>query len=656
MVADPAHLQKSGKSLWQSHLKVELPKKTLDKWGLKYKYAEWKWIVKLIEFDEKYEKSIAPHLKRWVLSTSSYDKMDCKPALAIFNVKTAQALEYMVKHEGWGEEALTAALYVRLWARWFQIIGAYTPLHGFNKKFPIDRKEKEDFILFFMDFYANCKYAENHKSLWQNQKYVLCSSATCLWVADQMLSQPDFEIFLPGYLLGNSVENLHTSVRNVNPLPTPLLYKRILKGIALSQMFSENVKKSNYQLDPGEGWMVNLKDFKKIKAKDPETMVIIELFDEAEHWRAQDFNEDVITSFIGGGVLASTIVACNCVTCINFWVETTETSNHVLNALIAIKEYAPDAMTRPSDVGHSIFLHAEQLFLFYRDKEIKKTGLIDAFVTLIGGEIMEKFDNIPQCHFKVIIKKLMTGKWHHYSKFLNRDFIEANKDEIENEANASKTTKANALVKGLGQQNAEWQQLADDLPSFSQPQEMDDGHRGHASSMDYDEPELPSVSQENVLEMEDSAKIANGVETAGGSSVKKAEKKFVFRKPKSSNTPNVTGFDNFPRQLERSDSQDDDNIVRIPDGLAEEISDEEDPIVETAPNRTQSFPNEMDFINFCTQSDKTFMDNCKKLSSDIQVNVTEKEDGSEVDEDVEMADESSEKKNEPKKFVFKKTN
>ena len=267
VVADPAHLQKSAKSLWHSHQKVELPKKTLDKWGLKYKYAEWKWIVKLIEFDEKYEKSIAPHLKRWVLSTSSYDKMDCKPALAIFNVKTAQALEYMVKHEGWGEEALTAALYVRLWARWFQIIGAYTPLHGFNKKFPIDRKEKEDFILFFMDFYANCKYAENHKSLWQNQKYVLCSSATCLWVADQMLSQPDFEIFLPGYLLGNSVENLHTSVRNVNPLPTPLLYKRILKGIALSQMFSENVKKSNYQLDPGEGWMVNLKDFKKIKAK-----------------------------------------------------------------------------------------------------------------------------------------------------------------------------------------------------------------------------------------------------------------------------------------------------------------------------------------------------------------------------------------------------
>ena len=235
---------------------------------------------------------------------------------------------------------------------------------------------------------------------------------------------------------------------------------------------------------------------------------------------------------------------------------------------------------------------------------------------------------------------------------MNRDLLDANKDEIENEANASKTTKANALVKGLGQQNAEWQQLADD----SQPQEMDDGHRGHASSMDYDEPELPSVSQENVLEMEDSAKLVNGVETAGESSVKKAEKKFVFRKPKSSNTPNVTGFDNFPRQLERSDSQEDDNIVRIPDGLAEEISDQEDPIVETAPNRAQSFPNEMDFINFCTQSDESFLENCKNLSSDIQVNVTEKEDGSEVDADVEMADESSERKNEQKKFVFKKPN
>ena len=113
---------------------------------------------------------------------------------------------------------------------------------------------------------------------------------------------------------------------------------------------------------------------------------------------------------------------------------------------------------------------------------------------------MEKFENIPQCHFKAIIKKLMTGKWHHYSMFLNRNFLEANKDEIENEANASKTTKANALVKGLGQQNPQWQQLANDLDP--QPQEMDDGHRGHASSMDYDEPEFPSDFQENVSEME----------------------------------------------------------------------------------------------------------------------------------------------------------
>ena len=41
---------------------------------------------------------------------------------------------------------------------------------------------------------------------------------------------------------------------------------------------------------------------------------------------------------------------------------------------------------------------------------------------------------------------MITWKWHHYSKFLNRDLLEINQSEIENEANSSRTTKAWAML------------------------------------------------------------------------------------------------------------------------------------------------------------------------------------------------------------------
>ena len=463
MMPDPAHLLKNSKGLWFRHGKVEIHPKYLEKFKLKYKYAEWKWIPLLIEFDEKHEKGVANHLNRKLcLNMSTWAAMDCKPALAIFNIKTASAIEYMVKYEGWSEEALTTAQYIRLWARWFQIMGAYQPEYGFDVEKPDDRNSKIDFIIMFMDFYATCKYfseKRQHRSLWVNQQHVLCASTTMIWLQDRMLSQEEFRIFLPGFVLGHSVENLHTSVRNVNPLPTPLLYKRILKGIAMTQMFKDNVQKSNYQEDPGDGWLVGLSDLKKLQQPDPEELANIELFEEVETITALDFSQDAINSFIAGGILNKVIgykkikgttdaIVPICMKCFEFWSETSETSNHVLNALIECREYAPDSLLRPSDLGHQIFRDIELLFIQNRDKDIDKQGLIDAFTTFLFDKISEMYENIPSCHFEAIIKKTVKTKWHHYSTYLNREFIEVNKDEINREANSSKTTKANAFFNG----------------------------------------------------------------------------------------------------------------------------------------------------------------------------------------------------------------
>ena len=498
---DPAHGFKNSKSFFQRYNGVELPQNCVEKHDLSYNVAHFKWVKRLIEFNEQLGEKKVPVPKnltrKMCLNYSKYAQMDVKPSLAIYNFVTADAIDYMVKHEGWSDEASATAVYIRLWARWYQIVGAYTPEDGFDVEKPEDRQEKIDYLIFFKDFYGGCKYlgGVNHKSLWGNQKHIILICETVLYVQDRLLKDKNVGIFLPGYLMCNSVENLHTDIRRINPFPTPRIYKYILRGIAMTQMLGESVKGSSYQLDHGKEWLVGLSDHKKLLDQaDPEEVADLSLFEEVERF-SRDLHptDDMIISFIGGGVLAKVLTKPNCVKCISFWEETSETSNHILNALIECKEYAPDALVRPSDIAHLIFQYIDDLFEGNREKELEKKGLVDAFLIFVMDKVSERYENIPGCHFKAIVKKSITWKWYHYTNFLNSEYLEVNRHEIEQEANASKTSKARSLINPVTgpakqdwQDPARWQGLRDDLdPLADRPEWMRDNfYRDDRTGMD----------------------------------------------------------------------------------------------------------------------------------------------------------------------------
>ena len=498
---DPAHGFKNSKSFFMRYDGVELPQETVEKHDLSYNVAHFKWVKRLIEFNEQLGEKKIPVPKnlnrKMCLNYSKYAQMDVKPALAIFNFATADAIDYMVKHEGWSDEASATAVYIRLWARWYQIVGAYTPEDGFDVEKPVDRQEKIDFLIFFKKFYGGCKYlgGVNHKSLWGNQKHIYLICETVVYVQDRLLKDKNVGIFLPGYLMCNSVENLHTDIRRINPFPTPRIYKYILRGIAMTQMLGESVKGSSYQLDHGKEWLVSMNDHKKLLDKaDPEEAADLSLFEEVERFsRDMHPTADMIISFIGGGVLAKVLTKPNCVKCITFWEETSETSNHILNGLIESKEYAPDALVRPSDIAHLIFQYIDDLFEGNREKELEKKGLVDAFLIFVMEKVSERYENIPDCHFKAIVKKSITWKWYHYTNFLNSEYLEVNRHEIEQEANASKTSKARSLINPVTgpakqdwQDPARWQELRDDLdPMAELPEWMRDNfYRDDRTGMD----------------------------------------------------------------------------------------------------------------------------------------------------------------------------
>ena len=594
---------------------IKIPAKCMEKYKLTNQYAKFKWVRKLIEYDEKFEKGIAKHLNRKMcLDYTKHKQMDVKSAMLIFNSKTADSIEWMVKNESWADEARTTAVYCRLWARWYQIMGAYNRQDGFDTEKPVERQEKIDFLIFFMDFYANCIYigTKNQLSLWGNQKHVLCSTWTVIWLQGILLEQDDFGFFLPGYILGNSVENLHQDVRHINPLPTGQIYMKILRGISMTQLFGESVRGASYELDHGKNWLVSLSDHKKLLEANPKDKANIEFFDDNE-LVGQDYHEEVANSFIGGAVLGKVLENPDCTTCLDFWKETSETADNPLNSLIEARETVIDGYFRPSDVGHKILQYADRLFVRNRDLEIDKKGLVDAFINFLFERINTRFEDIPGCHFYAIVKKLVTWKWYHYAKYLNTDLTEINKDEIANEMNASKTTKAWAILNAdTGpkipdwQDPAQWQKLVDELPSFQEGDnhENDESQVGKDQRDDISEMDLDDFDYDECFGDDDRDDVSNesfGEHDRDNVSNRTDGPVIVNRLDMADSQ----GFlDDFPIETEMADGQDKELETA---GYNVSVRAEDPEIVDTMTDmpieRAQSFATASDFVELASQMD-----------------------------------------------------
>lgn len=351
----------------------------------------------------------------------------------------------MVKYGDWPAEALATALYCRLFGRWYQIMGATKPEHGFDKYRTDDRRDKVEFLKMFMDFFATLKFGENQKKLWQIQKGVLCATSTIIWLQDFMLSIPEVFFYMPGRAMGNSVENLHQDIRRANPNPTPRCYKRNIKGICMTQLMQENVRGASYERDDAKEWLTSFDAYKKLQEEDDKEDIANSNFFTQAEFTPQDFTEEIATSYLAGFCLKRFSESCQ--NCSTFWTETSDTSDHILNALINVKEFVKDALVHPSDIGHEIFHYGEFLFKTNRDKQGTKKGLRKVFTTFLVEKINLNYENIPQCHFKQIIDKFIKTRLNFYAEYMNSVALDFNKEDIESEANASFTTKCHSLFK-----------------------------------------------------------------------------------------------------------------------------------------------------------------------------------------------------------------
>ena len=75
-----------------------------------------------------------------------------------------------------------------------------------------------------MEFFATLRIKGNQKEYWLIQRTVLMATSNVIWLQNKLIQENGAEMFMPGRVLGDSVENLHTQLRKIDPYPTVVRY------------------------------------------------------------------------------------------------------------------------------------------------------------------------------------------------------------------------------------------------------------------------------------------------------------------------------------------------------------------------------------------------------------------------------------------------
>ena len=191
-------------------------------------------------------------------------------------------------------------------------------------------KENYKLLQDFMNFWGSCKVHDSQtRGYWDQQKGALLSTSSVMALADKIVKEEKYQFFLPGRVLGDSIENFFSCVRRMEKNPSALLFKRTAKAICVTQYlrYSPN---GSYEEDDSEEFLVDFEDF---RSKEVDAVYEAEEDDlngidegdidilEKEDFDLEDFAELNALANITAAILAKTIRdgSSKCETCIDFF-------------------------------------------------------------------------------------------------------------------------------------------------------------------------------------------------------------------------------------------------------------------------------------------------------------------------------------------------
>ena len=409
--------------------------------------VKWAHIVHLYEFCYERTLKIAGHLTKADIELTSFSKMRVAPALHVLSRKTGNALRWLVSHypKEFGREYLTTAIFCEKVGLFLDLAANYTKSMAFWATDPNDKNgDKIADLLAFVRFYCRMKLHKSQKenTLKPTQSGVMITVDSIIAIVKKALSVKDFHYFLTRCLLNDRIERFHGDHKAIQKSPTCLQFKQNSKIISITDYMGHG-KHGSYGVNEKRGFLTDFKSIKQFldEEKHVEETDIANL--NALEFAPRDFAELASLAYLVGYLLKVTILTdkSNCKNCALLFVVDFEKDDQEVNSLITAREYKAGALVRPSRLANAMFKRLEGIFRSKSDTFTKTKNINNILTIEFVKEAKENFPQVPDCHFELMFRRFAKIRLHFEGEFLNSKLQNRQRDEINNSAYGSKSSK-----------------------------------------------------------------------------------------------------------------------------------------------------------------------------------------------------------------------
>ena len=430
VLCDVPHLLKAARNALMNNKEFMVPEQMVKKYQLPSNKIKYSVIEKLIKFVSSKEMKIAPNLKKHFLKLNNFSKMNVDPAKYVLSREAANAIRWCIKNypQDFPAEDETTAHFCEMFSRFYDLGNSRSSSICYSK---YNLERRCEMMSEFRDYYISLKLSSNQKeALKPSQKGVILSVNGLQWLAEFFILKQKYDFFLPGRVSNDSIENLHSVVRQYNRLPTPLMYRRYLKAIAMTQCLKPYSKGMAYELDdsPDQTFLSDLSQAKK-ELEDDEQEVVFNYF-KNDDFKPEDFSEENSVAYFGGYILGHSITEgkkhkknrSTCAICEEFLVAKPEDPEQECNSLIKQREYikGKEFLVYPSEMANKMFQIAEETFRRVRDSLFLENKNLKVRIT---NEVLTQINlNVPmapKCHLKLLFSRIVEARLNFWSEFTN---------------------------------------------------------------------------------------------------------------------------------------------------------------------------------------------------------------------------------------------
>ena len=384
------HLVKNLKSMLLKHV-IKLPQYVCDENNLTSPYVSAEHLKAVALYQQQRDLHLAPNLKLSLFTPGHFKKMKVSQALHVFSKASSAALRYLVAEEGYPDQFNTTAWFVDQVNHWFDLICSRHPVMALSKVQPDKYEQATAFLKSFTQMISRCCIGE--KGGWKPvQAGVILSTNSILEAADELLAISPF--VLTSRFSQDCLENLFSTIRFKDPIPTPIEFKNALKLISVSQ-FLKTTSNSSYDVDDSD-YLADFLSVKSVGPADPHDELYLTFAELSARPQLLRGEESALYYLAGYCVQSLKKQHQLCDICV-------QAAKHVgddprLGTLLRLKEYVPDALfdvnTKVYDICHATELRFRQL-----ESRIKSiTNPRRAILQDMMKESVVMNTQLPECH------------------------------------------------------------------------------------------------------------------------------------------------------------------------------------------------------------------------------------------------------------------